>query len=76
MRQLRSCVFQRDGLFLTALVDKIQHQVKGNNGEVEAVHNKHIVDLSAKDLPGDAGDIADDNGEHKDKALSLGRVGS
>lgn len=71
MRQLCGCFFQLNQSFLATLVCKIQHQVKRNNCEIEAVHNKYIVDLSANELSGDTGYIADDNCDHKDKALSL-----
>jgi len=74
--QLRGCFFQLNQSFLATLVCKIQHQVKRNDSEIKAVHNKYIVDLSAHDLSSDAGYIADNDGDHKDKALSLCRVGS
>lgn len=62
-------------LFFATLVCKVQHQVKGNDGEVEAVHTQYIVDLTAEELSGNAGYVSDDDRQHEYQALSAGGVG-
>ena len=61
--------------FFAALVCEVQQQVKGNDGEIEAVHTQYIVDLTAEELSGNAGYVADDDRQHEYQALSLGGVG-
>ena len=62
-------------IFCATLVCKVQQQVKGNDGEIEAVHTQYIVDLTAEELSGNAGYVADDDRQHEYQALALGGAG-